>query len=359
MKKTRRVLVCPLDWGLGHATRCIPIINYLLQHGFEVVIAAHGEPLILLQQEFPQLQFISFAGYKIKYTKRWMALNMALSAPRILFGIYREHQQLKNIIAENKIDLVISDNRFGCWNKETPSVFITHQVFIRAPYFQNVINKINHWFLKHYAQCWIPDVGGENNFSGELAHAKKMPSTASYIGLLSRFSESKNQEQNIFEYDMCAIISGPEPQRTLLEEKVIVQLKALKIKAIVVRGILSKEEKKITESMTLINHLGSNQLEDVIKKSKIIVCRSGYSSIMDLARIGKKAILVPTPEQTEQEYLAEYFMRQNICFSQTQADFDLKKAIPESEHYKGFTSVHSSLDLRKQLNELGFDIATT
>ena len=131
MNRKKRILVAPLDWGIGHATRCIPIINALQAHEFEVVIAADGRPLHLLKNEFPNLEFIRFSGYHIKYSSYLpMGLSMLLQTPKILINIRKEHKLLAQIIDDYNIDGVISDNRFGLYNNKVPTVFITHQLQI-------------------------------------------------------------------------------------------------------------------------------------------------------------------------------------------------------------------------------------
>lgn len=346
MKPTLRILICPLDWGLGHASRCIPIIEQLLLQQHEVVIGAAGAPLLLLRKEFPTLSYVDFPGFSIRYSKQFLWLKIGVQLPRIIFESIREHRQLRKICSEHKIDVVISDNRFACWNPAIKSIFISHQLFIRAPFFEGIIRTVNFWCMKHYQRIWIPDLAGEKNFSGQLAHGKNIPSNAEYIGLLSRFKSEKNKQVSNFTYDVCILLSGPEPQRTLLEDLLVTQIRDLNLRTIVVRGIPG-ENKKLENTATIIfeNHLASKDLQQAIESSKIVVCRSGYSSIMDLARLGKKAIFIPTPGQTEQEYLAEYFMHQKVCFMQHQAKINLAEAIAESVNYRGFERNESALNL--------------
>ncbi|HET6244767.1 MAG: glycosyl transferase family 28 [Bacteroidetes bacterium] len=306
-KTAARILICPLDWGLGHATRCVPIIRELLNQGAEVIIASERRPLHFLKQEFPQLQFISFEGYNIRYpSKTGMILKMAIKTPQILWRIYKEHQELKKIIASHAISAVISDNRFGLWSKKIPCVFITHQIKIKSPVFEKLLYKINCFFIRKYSECWIPDLPGSENLSGDLSHNAILPSNAFFIGPLSRFSPGK---ENTYEkkYDLMVIISGPEPQRTNFENIVLGQLKDKAIKAAVVRGVTeSKEIYQLTDNITVYAHLNTEALKEIILASQLVLCRPGYSTIMDLAVLNKKAAFIPTPGQTEQEYLAKH-----------------------------------------------------
>ena len=212
-----KILVAPLDWGLGHATRCIPIIKYLLEKKCEVVIGADGRPLQLLQKEFSALEFVVMPGYNISYPKDGsMVLKMAIQIPKILTGIKHEHELLKKIIKEKKIDAVISDNRFGLWSGEVPCVFITHQLMVKSPFGEKIIHQLNKNYISKYSECWVPDHSGENNLSGDLSHKFSLPKNVKFIGALSRFTNEFILQKK---YDLLIILSGPESQRTVFEKK--------------------------------------------------------------------------------------------------------------------------------------------
>ncbi|MBL0330679.1 MAG: glycosyltransferase [Bacteroidetes bacterium] len=354
MQKNKRILICPLDWGLGHATRCIPIIHLLLKKNTEVVIAADAGPLALLKQEFPQLTFVQLKGYNIQYPKSGsMKLKMLLSIPKIVNGIKEEHTQLDKIIDEHKIDIVISDNRYGCWSKKVKSIFITHQLMIKAPIGESILHKKVLTYIANYDECWVPDTEGENNLSGDLAHHYPLPKNTYFVGALSRFDFSVSPESYRDEMTtIVAIISGPEPQRSVFEKLVIEQLLQTNIKALVVCGKASEPKTETIKNIKIVSHLNSDEMQNAILNSEIILSRSGYSTIMDLAYLGKKAIFIPTPGQTEQEYLAERFLKKGIAFSQTQASFDLKIALAKSKNYKGFEKMKLSNELEKRIDVL-------
>ncbi|MDQ3193168.1 MAG: glycosyltransferase [Bacteroidota bacterium] len=324
-KNTPRVLVCPLDWGLGHATRCVPIIKALLDQGAEVIIASEKRPLHFLKQEFPGLQFIPFEGYNIKYpSKTGMILKMAFSTPKILWSIYKEHQFLKKIIVDHNISAVISDNRFGLWSTSIPSIFITHQIRIKSPVFENLLFKINSFFINRYDECWIPDFSGSENLSGGLSHYGLLPGNAVFIGPLSRFTRNKTSVSQKT-YDLTVIISGPEPQRSKFENIVLNQLKGKALKAAVVRGVTeSKEYYQLTENIDVYAHLDTAALSKIILDSELVLCRPGYSTIMDLAVLNTKAVFVPTPGQTEQEYLAKHLTEKGMGIYFNQKKFVLE-----------------------------------
>ena len=358
MGNKKNILVCPLDWGLGHATRCIPIIQRLIDNGDNVIVAASGRALALLKTEFSKLIFIDFPGYNITYSGRnSMIWKMFVSIPKILAGIAREHKILKKIIHENNIEIVISDNRYGLWNHQVKTIFITHQVMVKCPkklkLLEYPLYLISVYFMNKYFECWIPDFSGEVNLSDKLSHNLNLPSNAHFIGPLSRFNKVNKNDSENFIYDLLIILSGPEPQRTIFEEILINQLKETILKTAMVRGITEDDkEYKIADHIKVFSHLDTEKLKEYFSCSELVICRSGYSSIMDLVALNKNAILVPTPGQTEQEYLAGYFRQKNIFYSVPQKDFDMIVAIEKSKKIRMKDYVYDDNILEERINSL-------
>ena len=333
MKQKKRILVAPLDWGLGHATRCIPIIHHLIKNDFEVVISTNGRSYELLKSEFPKLEFCHINGYNVSYSNsNNMAIKILVQIPKIILGIIKEHYSLRKIIHSKKIDGVISDNRFGMWNKSTPCIFITHQINIKSPVFSKLINKINHFFISKYNECWIPDFSN-NLLSGELSKIDFKKNKFKFIGPLSRFEKRDLH----LKYKYCFLISGPEPQRTILENIAKRELEKIKEKSIIILG--KTEENKIEKygTHTIYSHLKSEKLNKILLESEIIISRSGYTTIMDLYKLEKKAILIPTPGQTEQQYLAKYLEEKSIFSIADQNDFCLESSFLQSQKYSEFS----------------------
>lgn len=306
------VLICPLNWGLGHATRCIPIIKYLIDEGNEITVVSDGFPLEMLRQEFPTLSFIEYSSYPVSYSKGKSQVGaMLCSAPKILKKIVSEHRWLKKLLETKHFDTVISDNRFGLWNKSVKSVYMTHQLMVKMPkglkFLETPVWHFHRFFISKYDECWIPDYEGGSNLSGDLAHKYPLPGNAVFIGVLSRFSLLKNIIPN-GEYKTVAVLSGVEPQRSIFEKKVIERFRNDPEKTLLVQG-KPQQEKQIqtVDKLTLVSHLQSVELASVLLGAERIICRSGYSTIMDLDALNclPKAEFIPTPGQTEQEYLAE------------------------------------------------------
>lgn len=348
-------MVCPLNWGLGHATRCVPLINQFLEEGHQVIIGADKNPLAFLQQEFPTLKTVIIPGVEIDYGEKGRALKLFYESIKFYNFIKKEKQFIDAFLWENKIDMIISDNRYGLYSNKVESIIITHQLYPKAPVGEKILHHKIEKLLCNFNEIWIPDYEGENNLSGDLAHLNPFNQPHKFIGPLSRFEKPKlvtssafeerknvSRSEQVFDYDICAIISGPEPQRTIFEELILEQIEKHKLNAVVVRGIpeagrLKTEagslnldsEELLTSSLKLptriYNHLPTHQLQEYILKSQLVICRSGYSSIMDLTVLGKKAILVPTPGQTEQEYLAEYHNKNKLFVVQEQNNLDFKQ----------------------------------
>jgi predicted glycosyltransferase len=346
-------LIAPLDWGLGHAARCVPIIRCLIEKGAEPVIAADARPLAFLKNEFPELEFVRLPGYDIAYpAKGSMAMKMLASVPRILRGIRAEHHLLGNIIRDHKIDAVISDNRFGLWTKKVPCVFITHQLMIKSPMGESILHRLNKSYIAKYTECWIPDHSGENNLSGDLSHKYKLPANAHFIGTLSRFENLRAASSPKKRTERLVLLSGPEPQRSIFEKMISDQLHKASLSAIIIQGKPESNEKREEGNIAFIPHAGTAELFDYINSAELIISRPGYSTVMDLSTFGKKAVFVPTPGQTEQEYLAELMMKKGIGYSVTQDKFDLRKAIDENGKYNGFKKTESANAYKERMDLL-------
>ncbi len=357
MKEVRKkVLVTPLDWGLGHATRSIPVINELQANGWEVIVASSGDALILLKSEFPQLAFFELTSYQASYSKNVpLILKVLFQLPKFLLVIRKEHVELEKIVKQHGIALVISDNRFGCWTKLVPNVFITHQINIQMPFalkwMQGIINYFNHRMIRKFNQCWIPDFP-ENRLTGKMTEPGEIP--VKFIGMLSRFNKSKIEDS--FVYDYLALVSGPEPQRTIFEKKMRVCFSELTGRKILVRGLpgMSDEIVKLTD-WDEVCHLKAEKLQHLIEQSKLVICRSGYSSVMDLAVLNKKVVFVPTPGQTEQEYLGEQLKRKGIAHCISQASFS-NNDLTLAADYTGFTGDILQDLLKQEISNLNYSL---
>lgn len=327
------VLIAPLDWGLGHATRCVPLIRYFLGVGCKVIIAAEGIQKELLKKEFPSVGFVNIPGYRVKYTslKRFFALKIALQIPKILTAIVLENIWLRKFIASNQINAIISDNRYGLYNCKVTSVFITHQLLIKAQsaFIEKILLKINYRFINKFSLCWVPDEEGFINLAGVLSHPNTLPAVkVQYVGCLSRL---ERQLQKI-KFSVLIILSGPEPQRTSLEKAILKELKYFKENALFVRGLPgSSEQIMCGDNVTIKNHLGAEELQNAMNESEYIISRSGYTTVMDLCKLRKKSIMIPTPGQSEQEYLADYLHQQGWCIAVRQEDFSLTKYLEKAK----------------------------
>jgi uncharacterized protein (TIGR00661 family) len=331
-RRNPRVLIAPLDWGLGHTTRCIPIINELIQQQCDVYIAADKQAFSLLKKEFPKSVFLRCRGYEIRYSKqkKFFAFKLILQMPGVLFKVWQEKSYLKKIIKTHDIDAVISDNRFGMYNQNIPSFYITHQLAIKTGnrFTESIAQKIHYYFINKFHTCWIPDEE-KNGLAGELSHPKKMPANVIYVGPLSRFTFIATGDET---YDLLIILSGPEPQRTIFENLILNQISEIEGNIFLVRGLPGEKAKPASpKNITVENHLTANEMNAVLSKSKLVLCRSGYTSVMDLSILGKKAILVPTPGQTEQEYLAKYLMEKKYFLCESQENFSIKAAIEKAK----------------------------
>lgn len=325
MSKNKTILVAPIHWGLGHASRSIPIINKLLDQNFQVIIASDGAALLLLQKEFPDLETIKLPSYNIRYPRKgwFFKWKMIASLPSFHKTMKAEKEAIERIIDEKQIDGIISDGRFGVYSSRVPSVYITHQLNVITGTTTLLSRRMHQKLIENFDICWVPDYSpSTKNFSGRLSHSEgNLPFPIRYIGTLSRFTKRKLP----VDIDILVLLSGPEPQRTRLEKKLLNELKESDKNILIVQGIVSEEQQwKEIGSIKVVNYMGSEELEETLNRSDIIVSRSGYSTIMDLVALEKKAFFIPTPGQYEQEYLANRLKRHGVVPATTQDKFKLE-----------------------------------
>lgn len=331
------VFVSVLNWGLGHATRSIPVINQLLQRKVEVTIGSDGAALHLLKQEFPNLRFVELPAYKVTYPAHGsLMFNMIVQLPRLRTIIKQEQAQVQQLIGQLNITHIISDNRYGCYSNSIPCVIITHQLRLLFSGVWNitaaVMNTSLRKALKKFNKVWVPDVGPTGitqPFTGNV----KIPHR--FVGMLSRFSATTaNQVSDPF---ILGLVSGPENQRTVFEQNLLAQLTRLNQPAVIIRGLTHTTEVRVQNGVELINHLPSKDLEELIINANIVIARSGYSTIMDLFCLAKRnVILVPTPGQTEQEYLGRFLKDKKMAVVQSQEEMNIEEALQLLPNCQGF-----------------------
>lgn len=344
-KGRKKVLIAPLDWGLGHTTRCIPLIKQLCQNGWEVTVAGTKTQEIIIKEEFPDLSFLFLPGYNIHYGSRHVNTLFSLlgQLPKIHRAIRNEKKWLKELLQRADYDLIISDNRFGCVHSSLPCIFITHQLQIQSPFgggwTRKILERFNYRYIDQFAQCWVPDFPDGQNLAGALSHPARLPKTpVRYIGPLSRFtgpSPGIREEKN----RLLILLSGPEPQRSFLEEIMVKQITHHTGPVTIVRGLPGENPSlSLPDPIRAFQHLSAQSLKEEIQKAEFVICRSGYSSVMDLAFFQKKAILIPTPGQTEQEFLGAYLEEKGLAVLCYQDKFALTAVLERARgfDYKSF-----------------------
>ena len=351
-------LVAPLDWGLGHTTRCIPVIKLLQQNGYKVIVAGERRQVQLLQQEFPELSALDLPGYRIRYTqyKRLLPLKILWQLPKIIRAIKQEHKWLQKKIVAHNIQLVVSDNRFGLWSSRCTCVFITHQLAIQMPFswLSQITRRINYQFINRYTACWVPDVAPDDvNLAGALSHPSHLPQIpVRYIGPLSRLQAVATSTNEPFKYKWLFVLSGPEPQRSLLEQKLLTAAAILQEPALLLRAL--PEDTTLPDAppnCTVVNHLPGNAMAQAFADSEFVVSRSGYTTVMELLTLKKKSVLIPTPGQTEQEYLAGHLLRQQWCYSCDQ-DADITLHLKKVNRFAYLEPKEFKSNLQEALDQL-------
>lgn len=342
---TKTILVAPLNWGLGHATRCIPIIRELEKNGFTPIIASDGAALNLLKKEFPKLTALELPSYNIEYAKKAENFKWKLikNSPKTINAILSEKKLVKKWVEEYDLKGIISDNRLGVYSKKVASVFMTHQLTVLSGKTTWFSSKMHHYFIEKFNECWIPDVNKIPNLTGKLGHLKNTKLNLKYIGVLSRL-ENKVLE---IKYDLMILLSGPEPQRTILEEKLIIEIQNTQETIVFIKGKVEKEQVKEQKgNVTFYNFMQSEELEKTFNESKLVLCRSGYTTVMDLCKLQKKAFFIPTPGQFEQEYLAKKYNKEGLVPYSKQDRFSLDN-LNSVAFYRGLPFTKSTVNWKE------------
>jgi UDP:flavonoid glycosyltransferase YjiC (YdhE family) len=312
-----KILIAPLNWGLGHASRCIPLIQQYIQQGHQVILAGDGDSLLLLRQHFPSLRVIPLPSLELQYTQNSQQRGFYLRAlwPLMRFTL-ADHYYLRQALAIEHFDLIISDNRFGFFSRQAHCVYITHQLYPILPkrlhLLQPLARALHACIYKRYHEVWVPDYAdSEQNLSGALSHGGRFDKKAKYIGPLSRLEGSKGSMGSMGSKGskVLAILSGLEPQRTIFEKEILQRYEHSSESLLLVRGKVSEPKTTIHKgNITIIPSISDAELVSAVAEAQKIIARSGYSTIMDLEAMGvlHKAEFHPTPGQSEQEYLAEY-----------------------------------------------------
>ena len=361
MTRQQNILICPLGWGLGHAGRMIALAAKLREMGYNILFGAGEKQLSFLQTEMPGLTYISFPGFSPGYSRFLpQYLTLLIKIPLLLYHIILEHIRLKRIIPEYAIDIVISDNRFGLWNRRIKTVYVTHQPLIPLPkhfaWLESIGLMLHRLVINRYSFCFIPDLPGDLNVSGRLSHGLRLPRNTRFIGILSRFSglsSSGNGGPVSFRHN-TVILSGPEPQRGILEKKLADILKDRDHPAVILRGKPDMPSDTIRSgNIIYFNHLPGHAMKEVISGSEAIITRSGYTTIMELISLNCSALLIPTPGQTEQEYLARYLSEKGWFDAVSQKEINRVTPLPSINSKWGHEiNVESGVLLEKALKEM-------
>ncbi|MBQ7631278.1 MAG: hypothetical protein IJS82_00755 [Paludibacteraceae bacterium] len=363
-----RILVAPLNWGLGHASRCVPLIHRFLDEGHEVILGGDGASLTLLRRHFPQLRYVYLAPLNLRYSAgQCQVWAMIKAIPQLIRWAIKDHLLLRALLREEPFDLIISDNRFGLFLPssyrrsrsysetvlqqsdptgeagQTQSVYITHQLHIMLPkgwrWAEGIASRLHARIYTRYNKVWIPDYEAqEQSLAGKLSHPTTIVNRQSsnrqfeYIGPLSRFEIPRYRDSEIPHlYDVIAVLSGLEPQRSLLEKELIERFVGKEERVLIVQGLLNRPNTRLKhQNITVVPSLNDQELVPALLSAKHIIARSGYSTIMDLHALGLiknkeqkdnyqlsiinyQLELIPTPGQPEQAYLAKW-IAQNDSF---------------------------------------------
>jgi len=340
--QARRIFFAPLDWGLGHVTRILPLIRRFLQQGDQVYVATRGRALELLKRETPACAFLDFPQYPIRYprSKYFVTRFMFITYPQMLLAMWKEKQALHKLHQLHHFDIIFSDNRF-CVN--LPGVrcyLISHQLRYKLPWlisqFEMIPEYFNYLFFNKYDRIIVPDYANEQQLTGELSHRMRFLSESRllYAGILCDLPPSTETSPGKIDY--LILVSGPEPQRSIFERIIFTQVNLLPGRVVVALGTPEKKYRIRKGNAIFYSYLNREQIAEYMRQADFIICRSGYTTIMEMVELKKKGVFIPTPGQIEQEYLARYYLKRGWCFYMPQNKFNLHTAVKEGKKYPGF-----------------------
>ncbi len=334
-----KVLFGICSWGLGHATRDIPLIRRMLEEGHNLTLVGRGRSLYLLREEFGKdCSYLEIPDYSSPYSEKKFHVSKFVGyIPVYIEEIIQEHNRIRKLVRGRGYERIVSDNRFGIYDKEIPSYFISHQLrFIvpgRVRLLERATEGFNYSFKKSFCKFLIPDYK-DNPLSGDLSHNLKFfkDGKIEYLGIISSLKK-RDVEEDI---DYFISLSGPEPQRTVLEKKILSQVFLLKGKVFVALGKPEERKEEVKGDIHILSFLNRERQEEIMNRSKLVITRPGYTTLMELAFLGKKALLIPTPGQTEQIYLASYHKDRRNFYSVSQNELNLARDVEEAKKYRGF-----------------------
>lgn len=334
-KTSKRILIAPLDWGLGHVSRCVPLIRFIRSEGHEVIFAGNQAQCSYMQSVFGHIECMPLKGYDVRYARfaGLFMLRLLSQVPRLWQRIRSEHKWLQLQLKEHRIDAVISDNRYGLYTGQVPCVLITHQLLVLSGAGRRIdlwLQKVHYRFIARFSECWVPDTR-EDGLSGLLGHPEVLPPVPlQYLGLLSQCYVS--QERNSAGSYLLVLLSGTEPQRSILSRSLWQQLQSYQGEIVFVEGTdQAVPPAALPGHISWYGRVAGETLRSLIAGASLVICRSGYSSLMDLRALNRKAILIPTPGQTEQEYLAAEMQRMGIFMASCQQQADIRPLLSTAE----------------------------
>lgn len=348
-----KILFAASSWGLGHATRDLILIQALMDAGHSVTVLSTDRALKLLRGELAdQCDYIDLPDIPkaLGHTSASFYLKMTMALPLVFRTFRREHRFVDELCRAGKCDRIVSDSRYGVWSRDVPSYHLMHTLHQISPFrvrlVEHVIESIQRGLLSGAKKVLIPDQE-ENGLAGELCHdlVAFRRDQIEYLGILSSVLRMP-VEQDI---DYFITVSGVEPQRSILEKKVLRQARELDGRVVITLG---RPDLPFSVSddgrLAIYSFLGRRRQAEMLNRARTVVSRSGYTTLMELAELGKRALMVPAVGQSEQEYLAGLHERRGTMHSVPQSRLNLARDLRDAERYPGLSGVRPTCEAVKK-----------
>ncbi len=331
----KKILIAPMDWGLGHTSRCIPLAQHYHSQGHHIFFAGNALQQQLFTASCPFVTTLDLDGYRISYPQegRHFMLKMAMQLPRLQQTITREQQWLRQQMQHHAFDVILSDNRYGLYHPAAQSILLTHQLHIQtgSRLGNSIIRHRTQQLINRFDACWVVD-DAHIRLAGILSDPISLKIPARYIGWLSQFQLKAYISPHPLQGHpyVLAVLSGPEPMRTQLEALFLKQMKALPGQQFIMTGGTLHQPGHVPDNVRYIPLAGSQEMYTYLQHADSVISRSGYSTVMDVICMQRPALFIPTPGQTEQELIARTLQAKKWfqCSSQDKLDIAALPVLP-------------------------------
>ena len=298
----QNILFSALNWGYGHVMRSLVLLKKLVKQGNKLYVVGTDEQITLFKTEGLEASYIHQEGYPFQFGGNGnFSLDLFKNLSALKQHFVREQKNVEQLCADFAIDLVIADQSLGVFSRKVPSILITHQLNLPLSWWEKPAQAFYNKQLKNFQQIWIPDQAPPNNLAGRLSETNRKNVT--YIGWLSRFTEIPKVDK---QFDVGVLVTGPQPYAQQFFEEMCKRFENSPEKVFI---IYNGTNLRTHKNIVIFQHQATAEMAELLCSAKLLITRSGYSTLMDLYALGIRNVeLHATPGQAEQLYLKKNWL---------------------------------------------------